>query len=921
MAGSSIAESDGGDDSLYGPEPTSGIATPESQDHDLQNTETKNIELPDSGHQDPLPQESDSKDSNTGEAEPRNPDKEDNDPQDPESKGPDPEELEPQNSETKDVQLQEPDIQDPSPQDPALRNSDPELLDDQSPDSQSPDPQASKARSCSPAPNSKASSPRISDLGSPKSTTAGPVAMVAAIFAESSESSSPSPASTLASLSLHSHKDPEQRKKEREARKRDKKRKVAESLRIQNEAIQRLREQLKYGRLAICVGSGVTLYSAPSQTQRLSWWGLMSNALDYFEDQASGLTTQPINKADLATAREILKKNNPTEADREGVTNRIQKLLASRVDLETTWIRAQFQNLYKDHVDQVEILDAIKLLQQQGALLFTTNYDDLLESHCDLDSIDASDPKALLSYRRGSRPGVFHPHGFWKNPKHIVLSAEQYWGVKNDKVVQETLQHILDTKTVLFVGCGGGLSDPNFGSLINWVGERNVGTSASHYILLQRSEQNPVTQLPLIHLRCESFDDIPRFLKDLLDPSERREGNLAELPWDRERMRIHKWLEPINQSGFLNDILNLQGPNRFDRQVTLSEDVWSMNTPSRIRVRGEQGFGKTMFCASVIHHTLRNCRLGAWKRNRDSLAYFFCTTYDPHIEVPKIQRYDLNLFLRTVISQLCPPENVFDSLRTLYTECTRHHPARLPTNDELQAVFIEIIKDLDKPPAPKHGDPVTPGETYLIIDELETLPGNLKNPYSRFIKAITSLSLEHFHILVAAESPLTVGVDPPARLKKTLKGKRSRRGQKVIKASQTPKSSASNWVEVAVNWETTGTARMEWLRDHFTNDPTLAYYANIREDIMSEIHASAQNFRWVYWRLNLLGQVIGAETMSDDDLGQIAIGVLEDGSEHNDDEGSDYAVDDASGDTEVLPGGKRSKKDSKLGGNKKRQKM
>ena len=192
-------------------------------------------------------------------------------------------------------------------------------------------------------------------------------------------------------------------------------------------------------------------------------------------------------------------------------------------------MRAQFQNLYRDHVDQLEILDAIKLLQQQGALLFTTNYDDLLEKHCNLEPIDASDPNGLMSYRRGSRPAIFHPHGFWRNAQHIVLSAEQYWRVKNDQVVQQTLQHILATKTVLFVGCGGGLADPNFGTLINWIGEKNIGTGSSHYILLQKQEQNPVTELPLIHLRCEAFDDIPRYLKDLLDPSERREGSRESL--------------------------------------------------------------------------------------------------------------------------------------------------------------------------------------------------------------------------------------------------------------------------------------------------------------------------------------------------------------------------------------------------------
>ncbi|KAI0870848.1 SIR2-like domain-containing protein [Hypoxylon argillaceum] len=665
-----------------------------------------------------------------------------------------------------------------------------------------------------------------------------------------------------------------------DAKKKDSDRKKNESLRVQDEAMKKLREQLKLGRLAICVGSGVTLYSAPSQAQRLSWWGLMSNALDYFEDQASTLSLEPMNKADIASARKILEKNNPTEADREDVTNRIQKLLANRIDLETTWMRAQFQNLYKDYVDQSEILDAIKALQQQGAILFTTNYDDLLERHCDLDGIDASDPAGLISWRRGSRPAVFHPHGYWRNANHIVLSAEQYWRVKNEPIIQETLQHVLGTKTVLFVGCGGGLADPNFGPLIRWVGQKNIGTGASHYILLQRTEKNPVTQLPLIHLRCDSFDDIPRFLKDLLDPAQRREGLITELPIDRERRRIHDWLAPLNQSEFLNDMSNLQGPNRFDRQVTQSHNIWAMNQPSRVRVRGEAGFGKTMLCTSVIQHTLKDCRLGNASRGRDSLAYFFCVTYKPWTDNPSLRFHDFNAFLRTVISQLTPPDVVFPTLRALYSECTRYHPGRLPTSEELQVVLIQILWHLDKPPAPRKGDPITPGETYLVIDELEALEPNARSEYSKFIKLVASQPFEHFHLLVSAHNPLTVGIDPPSRPMSSRgrrKRRRSRRRAMYNMFGSIPASvtAITNWAEVTLDWSSTSTALLEWLRDRFLNDPSLAPFANVRQDVILMIQQANENLRWVHWKLNKLCRVAADSSLDDDALKVAAEAVLQ----------------------------------------------
>ncbi len=243
-----------------------------------------------------------------------------------------------------------------------------------------------------------------------------------------------------------------------------------------------------------------------------------------------------------------------------------------------------------------------------------------------------------------------------------------------------------------------------------------------------------------------------------------------------------------------------------------------------------------MFCASVIHDTLRNCRLGASKRSRDSLAYFFCATYRPYIESPDIQLYDFNMFLRTVISQFCPPETVFASLRALYTDCTNYHPARLPTNDELQTALIQILQDLDRPPAPNRGDPVAPGNTYLVIDELETLSVNMQNEYSRFIRAITSLRLENFHLLVTAENPLTVGIDPPVRPRRLLRGRRAKARQNALGLPQARTANPASWAEVALNRNTTRTAAMEWLRNRFGNDPALANYVNIRQDLIRQIH-------------------------------------------------------------------------------------
>ncbi|KAI1743119.1 SIR2-like domain-containing protein [Xylaria scruposa] len=719
------------------------------------------------------------------------------------------------------------------------------------------------------------------------------------------------------------------RQAKKEAKKKDREQKKLEANQIQEAAAKKLGEELELGRLAICVGPGVTLYSAPSQAQHLSWSGLMNDALDYYENQAQ----QPMNQADqadLARTRKILQKNNLTEAECEEVSNKIYELLTNRIDLRMAWMGARFQNLYKNYVNQLEILDALKTLHQNGALLFTTNYDDLLEKHCSLGSIDAADPIGLVSWCQGSHQAVFHPYGSWKNANHVVLSAEQYWRGKNNKVVQETLQHVLASKTILFVGCGGNLSDPSFGPLIQWMGEKNTGTGASHYILSLPPETKPVTQLSLVHLRFEDVDAIPLFLMDILPKSE-REGTLTELPNDRERKRIHEWLSPIDQTRFLNDMVNLQGPNRFDRQVTRSRDVWSLNSPSRVLVTGEEGWGKTMFCASVIQNTLKNCYLRTIRYARDSLAYFFCATYQPYNRYTDIRVNDFNIFLRTVISQLTPPDVVFEPLRSLYIECTMYHPARLPTDVELQEVLIQILWTLDKPAPLKNGAPQVPGETYLVIDELNALTPTMRDQYSRFIKLLATQKLQHFHLLIAADNLVAVGVPPSPRPKaEGNKGK-----GKITSVPRTPGLKAADWYTITLDWTTTETAMLEWIRDCFANNPSLTAFGKLHSDLVYDIYKYQENFRWVYWKLDRLGRFgATAGKLDDEALRTAANDILEDDSDKEDGEedgdGDDSddnndASDEGDGDPspesdhddgDFLPGEKRRRKQEE-GSNKK----
>lgn len=262
-----------------------------------------------------------------------------------------------------------------------------------------------------------------------------------------------------------------------------------------------------------------------------------------------------------------------------------------------------------------------------------------------------------------------------------------------------------------------------------------------------------------------------------------------------------------------------------------------------------------MFCTSVIQNTLRECQLGMMQRTRDSLAYFYSATYQPYLENPDIQMHDLNTFLRTVISQLTPPDVVFEPLRNLYAACTRYHPARLPTDAELKETLIQILWILDKPTTPKNGDPVEPGKTYLVIDELGTLTPVMTDQYSKIIKLLASQRLQNFHLLVGADSLVAVGVPPPQRPRKVPPPKRGGKGGDKGKGNkvpgkpsqslfsgmpQTPGLNASSWATITLDWASVSTAMLEWMRDSFANNPSLATFGNLRTDLIYRLYAQQQ---------------------------------------------------------------------------------
>jgi hypothetical protein len=103
-----------------------------------------------------------------------------------------------------------------------------------------------------------------------------------------------------------------------------------------------------------------------------------------------------------------------------------------------------------------------------GAKLATTNYDGLIEEVTGLPPVTWMNTAKVERLIRGDEKGVLHLHGYWDEPESVVLGIRSYEMVMGNAHAQNVLHALQTMKTLLFVGFGSGLKDPNFGQLLRW---------------------------------------------------------------------------------------------------------------------------------------------------------------------------------------------------------------------------------------------------------------------------------------------------------------------------------------------------------------------------------------------------------------------------------------------------------------------
>ena len=271
---------------------------------------------------------------------------------------------------------------------------------------------------------------------------------------------------------------------------------------------QALRDAIRKKQAVVVVGAGVSI-QATGNAPAASWKGLIRLGIQRCVE------IDPERKGDWErNARERV--DSKFQDTFLGLANEVARMIGGEGKAPGRlgqWLGDTVGKLEPKHP---EIIKAIHALDLQ---LVTTNYDGLLERP-DLPPVTWRDFAKIPQVLRGHGRGVLHLHGHWNEPDSVVLDNESFVVVRDEEHPKAVLRMLAMSKTLLFIGCGEGLSDPNFSRFREWLAEVNSANPMPHFRLCSTedharlaAEDDPRERIDLVPYG--KHEDLPGFLQKL----------------------------------------------------------------------------------------------------------------------------------------------------------------------------------------------------------------------------------------------------------------------------------------------------------------------------------------------------------------------------------------------------------------------
>lgn len=264
------------------------------------------------------------------------------------------------------------------------------------------------------------------------------------------------------------------------------------------------------------VGTGVSI--GATADPRASWKGLLLDGLSRIE--SFGVQGPEV----LASERVLIEEAFSGEFKLDEILRRAESMIERFGGADdprfAAWLKDSVGSLTTNPNDRLT-LDAIADLARAGALILTTNYDNLLCEATGFDFVTWEEPARIIEVVNRQCKAVIHIHGHWSRPSSIVLGRTSYDRIKEVALAQTELRHLWLHWHWLYLGCGGGLADPNFGALLQWGREVGLGESAMRSFFLTAHATIGSLPAPVVrstNLTTHAYGDhteLPGLLREL----------------------------------------------------------------------------------------------------------------------------------------------------------------------------------------------------------------------------------------------------------------------------------------------------------------------------------------------------------------------------------------------------------------------
>lgn len=339
-----------------------------------------------------------------------------------------------------------------------------------------------------------------------------------------------------------------------------------------------LRKKLQARQVVVVVGAGVSI-AATSNAPVASWRGLLESGI------ARCVELGRVDGEWAASQRATLGLND--------ASSWLQ--VADAVTLSLGGLHhGEFGDWLNDTIGELAPtaagLGLIRALVELEAPITTTNYDGLLEAGSGFDAATWLDGARSQDILRGDEPGIVHLHGYYKDPKSVVLGHSSYEGLLQNPSAQALLRAVGALRSLVLIGFGAGLEDPNFSAFRQYMAEAFSQSHYRHFRLVLESEASELRQQHDVDERIEllaygtKHSDLEPFLRDLAGSMQRRPIQASSQP------PTAPIVLPAKRA-------------LFGRDALLEELVTSVTaaTPIPVPVVGPPGIGKSALTLACAH--------------------------------------------------------------------------------------------------------------------------------------------------------------------------------------------------------------------------------------------------------------------------------------------------------------------------------